>query len=582
MTSLQRKPSAVIYFANGPEAMYQINDWLRVLTEVAKTVPLSFVCRDKTTAQVIAGRTHIPVFHGPDQASTEALFDELRAGVVLYLNQFRMNFDATGYPDAFHVFISHGESDKSYMSQNSLKIFDYFFVAGEVARERVSRALPSIPSENIIPIGRPQLHFPPPMPSDIYLNPDLPTLLYAPTWEGTSNSMAYSSVISHGVALARHMARQEDINFIYRPHPFLGMHSWSHARADQKIRKVIGRARKISSNQGIVVDESGFGWHLKEADWLMTDMSAVAYDWLSTGKPALLCKPPDVSAFESELSEVFPVHSPEGPLNMRSLWAEFSDLHERNRKVESLFLRYFTPAIETGSSQLSIARAVSRLLDSVSDGFSVSPSREHRRPPSVPVEPVWTGKPNATSSYRLTQWTLKRIKIGFVQLLLRQSFSQPPQKKATVLFFVARSDSSQKNKTVSALVDSLQNGIGSSDSVIVAFRSLKDAIGLWLAGSIRYRGDKVKLHWVPTVEALERLLTAVKPRNIFYPQLGPENHYCLRFSGFHHLVTSQRGGNIRRDHNMQAYDQIVRLVEGKSNKSVDLTNGTNPRDRRGL
>lgn len=57
----------------------------------------------------------------------------------------------------WHVFINHGESDKMYMTTNQFKAYDYALVAGDAARERLSRVLWDYDVETrTIEIGRPQ------------------------------------------------------------------------------------------------------------------------------------------------------------------------------------------------------------------------------------------------------------------------------------------------------------------------------------------------------------------------------------------------------------------------------------------
>ena len=546
-------PIAVIYFANGPEAMYQVNDWLRVLTDVVKTVPLSFVCRDETTAQVIAQRTHIPVFHSPNQASTEALFDQLSVGVVLYLNQFRMNFDATGYSDAFHVFMSHGESDKSYMSQNSLKIFDYFFVAGEAARERISRALPSVPHENIIPVGRPQLHFPPPTPAEISLNPDLPTLMYAPTWEGTSKSMAYSSVVSHGVALAKHLVEQSDINFIYRPHPFLGMHSKQHAKADRIIRGVIEKS-EVSTSPGVaVVDESDFGWQLIDVDWLISDLSAVAYDWLSTGKPALICQPTETSLPKSGLFEVYEVLESKGFPHHRDLFEKLAGMDRFEEATKAVHSRFYSDAFNAQCPTLVVAQKILELT-----GRSLTRKRNHLPPETSPAVKLdsrgslVSEKGKEKRKIFIVPRSLKRLAIRGLSALLQQTNSSA--RKSEALIFISKLSSVTKRFQLAASINEVRWSYGIAQNNLVACRRFRDFLTL-STSTLRQRFlGELQIIWVPTVSSLESLLTRSQTKAIFYPEMVPDNQLCLRFGGYSHFLLDTESLGYRGIRNLKAYD----------------------------
>ena len=71
---------------------------------------------------------------------------------------------------------------------------------------------------------------------------------------------------------------------LYRPHPRTGTMSAAHAEADGRIRRLLSGGRHL-------VDTGGYGWQWSFADACVTDVSAVAYDWLATGKPLAVTQP---------------------------------------------------------------------------------------------------------------------------------------------------------------------------------------------------------------------------------------------------------------------------------------------------
>jgi len=72
-----------------------------------------------------------------------------------------------------------------YMTTNQFKAYDYALVAGDAARERLSRVLWDYDiDQRTIEIGRPQADY---YAGDLPYTPDERTVvLYAPTWEGPS------------------------------------------------------------------------------------------------------------------------------------------------------------------------------------------------------------------------------------------------------------------------------------------------------------------------------------------------------------------------------------------------------------
>jgi hypothetical protein len=76
------------------------------------------------------------------------------------------------------------------------------------------------------------------------------------------------------------------VRVIYRPHPRTGYASSSHRGADKAIRALLAK-----EGTRHLVDHEGYGWQWDFADVCITDISAVAYDWLATGKPLVITEP---------------------------------------------------------------------------------------------------------------------------------------------------------------------------------------------------------------------------------------------------------------------------------------------------
>jgi hypothetical protein len=211
--------------------------------------------------------------------------------IVFYVNQNARNFQMFRFGAMWHVFISHGESDKAYMSSNQIKAYDYAFVAGEMARQRLDRALWSYDaSSRAIEIGRPQVdHFArkDDLPAD-----DRLVVLYAPTWEGDRASMAYGSIASHGEALVNALLATGRHRLIYRPHPRVGVVDPSYRKAHERIVQSLERSNAADSAAGHIFDDGpDVGWQILAADLAIMDVSAMVYDRLATGKPLVVCRP---------------------------------------------------------------------------------------------------------------------------------------------------------------------------------------------------------------------------------------------------------------------------------------------------
>ena len=108
---------------------------------------------------------------------------------------------------------------------------------------------------------------------------------YAPTWEGDRPSIAYGSMASHGVAIIEALVADPSIRIIYRPHARIGYASRKHREADRAVRACSPRP---AVDTLLIV---GYGWQWDFADACITDISAVAYDWLPTAKPLVITEP---------------------------------------------------------------------------------------------------------------------------------------------------------------------------------------------------------------------------------------------------------------------------------------------------
>ena len=146
-----------VYFADGAVNMYQLRQWYKPLAELAKSWPVVVLSRVATAAQALLAEDAPPIAFVPTVRDVEAFIADQDIRVVLYVNQNTRNFQMFRYGRRWHVFINHGESDKMYMTTNQYKAYDYAFVAGQAARERLGRVLWDYDIERrTIEIGRPQ------------------------------------------------------------------------------------------------------------------------------------------------------------------------------------------------------------------------------------------------------------------------------------------------------------------------------------------------------------------------------------------------------------------------------------------
>ncbi|TXK17122.1 CDP-glycerol glycerophosphotransferase family protein [Homoserinibacter sp. GY 40078] len=281
----------VVYFADTRVNLYQIRQWYAPLAELARTHPVTILTRSPGATLILQDEAPVPVVYRRKVTDLEAFVGRHRVRIVFYVNQNMKNFQMFRYARMWHVFINHGESDKMYMTSNQFKAYDYAFVAGQAAIDRLSHKLWGYDvARKAIPIGRPQAdHFAGEVP---YPDDDRTVVLYAPTWEGDRPAAAYGSIASHGVAIAEAVLASPQYRLVYRPHPRSGVIDPAYRAANERIIAAIAAANTAEPTAHHVFDDGPqLGWQLADADVAITDISAMVYDRLAVGKPILVTRP---------------------------------------------------------------------------------------------------------------------------------------------------------------------------------------------------------------------------------------------------------------------------------------------------
>ncbi|WP_347040043.1 CDP-glycerol glycerophosphotransferase family protein [Glutamicibacter halophytocola] len=284
-----------LYFADEMVNAYQIRQWYEPIKQLAQYVPVVVITRRPDSALALREECPLPVYYAPTIEDVERLVDSQDLRLVFYVNQNIRNFQMMRFNEPNHVFISHGESEKAYMWSNQLKAYDYVFSAGQAAQDRLNLHLRNYDAQaRTRLIGRPQIDVSYLAPYSLNTSP--PTVLYAPTWEGDRPSMHYGSVLSHGEKLVDALIKDGGFNLIFRPHPRSGMNSSAYGQGVERIRQKLATANATSAARLLFDDTTHWGWQWAVSDLCVTDISAVAYDFMATGKPMYVTTPVSTEA----------------------------------------------------------------------------------------------------------------------------------------------------------------------------------------------------------------------------------------------------------------------------------------------
>ena len=280
-----------VYYADGPVNLYQMRQWYKPLAKLAETWPVVVLSRTAGGTIKLLDESPVPVAYVRKVADLERVIAEQDIRIVLYVNQNSRNFQMMRYGRRWHVFINHGESDKMYMTTNQFKAYDYSFVAGQAAVDRLGKVLWDYDfDKRAITIGRPQAdHYSGQLP---YTPDNRTVVLYAPTWEGDRAAAAYGSIATHGVSLVTALLRSPRHRLVYRPHPRSGVVNFEYGAANKQIMAAITAANARDSTAHHIIDTGPeLGWQLSAADVAIVDISAMVYDRLASGKPLMVTRP---------------------------------------------------------------------------------------------------------------------------------------------------------------------------------------------------------------------------------------------------------------------------------------------------
>jgi hypothetical protein len=277
----------LVYFPEPPTNLYQLQQWYAPLAALDAELPVVVITQDSRTTRRVRAATSFDVHCVGRTATLDGLVARSDIGLALYVGHATANFSALRHSMMAHVYLGHGDSDKGISASNQLKAYDFAFVAGDAAVERIRETLTWYDADaRTVRIGRPQLDRPvagPPRPA----RQGAPRVLYAPTWEGAQPSVRYGSVVSHGAPLLGSLL-DAGLDVVYRPHPRTGANDHRVRAADEALRRLVG---DHPGGRGRVDVRTPIAEAMQDADLLVTDISSLAMDWLPSLKPLVVTTP---------------------------------------------------------------------------------------------------------------------------------------------------------------------------------------------------------------------------------------------------------------------------------------------------
>jgi hypothetical protein len=270
-------PEVMLYHTGSADSTHQVNMWLGATEALNRKAIVAL--RERGCFMELAPTT-LPVICIPDSVDfmTFAL-PEVR--VAMYTANVGKTIHMLREPGVRHVFIGHGDSDKTASFNPFSRVYSEVWVAGPAGRDRYARARVGVRDEDIVEVGRPQLDRIQVVTDRIGDRPI--TVLYAPTWEGWTGDPTHTSVVRTGPPLIERLVGFGNVRVIYKPHPFTGTVSNDAAEADARIRGILARAG--DDHLTVLEDEPTLYDCFNDADLLVADISSVLSDFVYSEKP---------------------------------------------------------------------------------------------------------------------------------------------------------------------------------------------------------------------------------------------------------------------------------------------------------
>lgn len=333
-----------VYFSDAPQGLYQIEQWLKPLRALSlASGPVALIVGNPLVALRLLDLTDLPIVLAASSAAVERFVQQHSVEVIFYVNNNQANFTTLRISGPAHVHLSHGESEKSSMTSNQLKVYDFCFIAGQASAERILSNVPRFDPAKLVYIGRPQLDMPSRAKSDRATAGQPISVLYAPTWEGDSPSMAYGSLADLGANLVHQILLDPRFRLTYRPHPKLGTLSFAHRSADKQLRESIKAKAHPHAMRSPLLDENRNAIDsISKADLVVTDISAMAMDSIAMNKNTLILLPdalPEALTRDSRVLDAVPHWSalPARPLEDLLHLAEGSVTESQKRLRDHIF-----------------------------------------------------------------------------------------------------------------------------------------------------------------------------------------------------------------------------------------------------
>ncbi|MDR1766878.1 MAG: CDP-glycerol glycerophosphotransferase family protein [Propionibacteriaceae bacterium] len=295
----QAGPVNIIHAAADARAPYVLDQWIGTFDKLPD--PTLLMIRSGSYLSTVPKDVRLLTVYAPAAwQAEEAIPDSAR--VVYYMANSAKNVQVLREARLHHVFLNHGDSDKASSANPFVRVYNGVWVSGPAGIKRYEDAGVDLPQGSYEIVGRPQVESLKvgPLPADA-----TPTVLYAPTFEGYSNDVNYSSLETMGVRMVEHiLANHPGARIMFKPHPASGILRPGMTTARLRIMELLATGDHV-----YVGPEAGLSLYdcFDQANVLVSDISSVVSDFLYTERPIVVTNPRELST--DDFKQVFPTQA---------------------------------------------------------------------------------------------------------------------------------------------------------------------------------------------------------------------------------------------------------------------------------
>ncbi len=273
-------PSFIVYFSATAGQELQLLSWLPELDSIGE--PYLVVVREAATMRKLRPHVTAPLFYCPTVPTVDStIIDTVRA--VIYVNNANLNSHIARFSKLTHIQLLHGDSDKPASFNPVSAMFDRLFVAGPAGVQRYADHGVVIAEEKFDIVGRPQAA----AVTDTRTESGT-TVLYALTTPGHYADENHCSLPA-AEAIVRGLI-DAGATVILRPHPSINRRTRGFAQL-ARAEKLLADDRARSGRPhlfGAAADAMSAVEAMNASDAMVSDVSAMAVDYLASGKPLAL------------------------------------------------------------------------------------------------------------------------------------------------------------------------------------------------------------------------------------------------------------------------------------------------------